>query len=222
MKNRLAISRILLSTAAALCVVSAAAHADPVKVEVDGDATLAAGISQGKAKALGDARAKIKASTVLRNGVEVGGAVEGRANGQQPAQFYAGGRYSSLLIGGPRGVAPLNGDFYLQSAYAYARGSFGTLILGREQGVARRLSVTAPTLFAAVNVNDWRTDLTGLNDVHTVNDATGYATKVTYMPPANFLGGAVGGLQLGVSFSPELRACGDRLCAPEQGLNIAP
>lgn len=214
--------KLLLTTTAALFAAGAAHAADPVKVEVEGDATLVAGASAGKAKADADARVKLKGSTVLRNGVEVGAAIEGRIDGQQPAQLYGGGRYSSLLIGGPRGVAPLTSDAYLQGAYAYARGVFGTVIVGREEGVARQLSVTAPTIFSAINVNDWRTDLSGLNDVHTVNDVTGYATKVTYMPPANFLGGALGGLQLGVSYSPTLRNCGERLCAPDQGFVLAP
>ncbi len=214
--------KVLLLTAAATCAANAAYAADPVKVDVDGEATLVAGVSDGEARSDADARVRVKGSTVLRNGVEVGAALEGRIDGQQPAQIYGGGRYSSLLLGGPRGVAPLTSDAYLQGAYAYARGGFGTLIVGREQGVARQLSVTAPTIFRAINVNDWRSDLSGLNDVHTVNDVTGYATKITYMPPANFLGGALGGLQLGVSYSPQLRNCGERLCAPDQGFILAP
>lgn len=218
----LSIIRTLLASSAAIVAAGSAYAADPVKVEVDGEATIVAGSSAGKAKADSDARVRVKGSTVLRNGVEIGAAVEGRIDGQQPAQFYGGGRYSSILLGGPRGVAPLTSDGYVQGAYAYARGGFGTVIVGREQGVARQLSVTAPTIFQSINVNDWRTDLSGLNDVHTVNDVTGYATKVTYMPPANFLGGALGGLQLGVSYSPSLRNCGERLCAPDQGFVLAP
>lgn len=213
---------LLLATAAAMSLSAAAAYADPVKVSVDGEATGVAGVARNDARVLADARARLKASTILRNGIEVGTAVEGRANSQQAPQFYAGGRYSSLLIGGPRGVTSPASDIYLQSAYAYTRGAFGTVIVGRDQGVARTFAVTAPTLFRATNVNDWRIDLTGLNDVHTVNDLTGYSTKVSYLPPANLFGGVLGGLQLGVSYSPTLRACGDRLCAPEQGFILSP
>lgn len=191
-------------------------------VEVTGEASVAAGVSDGKAKADADAQVKVRGSTVLRNGVEVGAVVSARLDGQQPAQAYAGGRYSSLLIGGPRGIGPLTSDAYLQQAYGYARGGFGQVIVGRDQGVARTLAVTSPTIFRAVNVNDWRTDLSGLNDIHTVNDFSGYATKITYLPPANFLGGALGGLQVGVSYSPTLRNCGERLCAPDQGFVLAP
>ena len=136
--------------------------------------------------------------------------------------MFGGGRYSSQLIGGPRGIAPSASDAYLQGAYAYARGPFGQFIIGRDQGVARMLAVTSPTIFSAVNINDWQSDLSGLNDIHTVNDFTGYSTKLSYMPPANFLGGVLGGLQLGVSYSPVLRNCGDLLCAPEAGYIISP
>jgi hypothetical protein len=214
--------KALLGLGAAALAVGAAHAADPIELEVSGEASAAAGVSDGEAKGDVDARVKVKGSTILNSGLELGAVVGGRLDGQQPAQLYAGGRYSSLLIGGPRGVGPLDSDAYLESASAYARGGFGQLSVGREQGVARALAVTSPTIFRAINVNDWRTDLSGLNDVHTVNDFSGYSTKITYMPPANFLGGVLGGLQVGVSYSPSLRNCGERLCAPEAGFVLAP
>lgn len=200
-----------------------AAHAgEPVKVSVEGETSVVAAAREGDVGADVDGKVRFKASTVQRSGLEYGAVLEARLDGQQQAQTPAGGRYSSLLIGGPRGVAPLTSDLYLQSANAYVRGAFGTLIVGRDQGVGRTLSVTAPTIFRAINVNDWRSDLSGLNDVHTVNDFSGYSSKITYLPPANLFGGVVGGLQLGVSYSPALRNCGDRLCAPVAGFTIAP
>jgi predicted porin len=211
----------LLTGASALAPAHAYA-ADPVKVEVNGVVTAAAGVSDGEAKADADAEVAVKGSTVLGSGVEIGAVVEGRLDGQQPHQLYGGGRYSSMLIGGPRGIAPLASDAYLQGAYGYVRGAFGQLIIGRDHGVGRTFAVTAPTIFRSVNVNDWHTDLSGLNDVHTVNDFSGYSTKFTYLPPANFLGGVFGGLQLGVSYSPSLPHCGKDLCAPEDRLLIAP
>jgi len=196
--------------------------ADPIKLEVKGEASAAAGLVDGDARADADAEIRVKGSTVLGNGLELGAVVEGRLDGQQPNQLYGGGRYSSMLIGGPRGVGPLTSDAYVQGAYGYVRGPFGQLIVGRDHGVGRTFAVTAPTIFKSVNVNDWHTDLSGLNDVHTVNDLSGYSTKFTYLPPANFLGGALGGLQLGVSYSPSLAHCGKDLCAPEDRLLIAP
>ncbi len=216
--------RHLLSgiSAAAILAAGSAYGADPVEVEIEGEASLAAGVSDGDAAADGNAEITFKGSTLFDNGIELGAVLEARLDADQPAQMFAGGRYSGIQIGGPRGVAPLDSDAYLQGAYAYARGAFGQVIIGRDHGIARTLAVTSPTIFKSVNVNDWQTDLSGLNDVHTVNDFSGYATKVTYMPPANFVGGAIGGLQLGVSYSPKLRNCGDRLCAPEAGLILAP
>lgn len=208
--------------AAALSAGAAYGAADPIEIDVSGEISAAAGLVDGEAKADANAAIAVKGSAVLDNGVEIGAVVKAHLDGDQPRQIYAGGRYSSLLIGGPRGIAPINSDAYMQSAYAYAKGSFGQVILGRDHGVARTLAVTSPTIFSAVNINDWQTDLSGLNDVHTVNDFTGYSTKFSYMPPANFLGGVLGGLQLGVSYSPALRSCGDRLCAPESGFIIAP
>ena len=202
--------------------------ADPVEFEVNGEiSAVVGGVDRDGDDAVdltGDVNALITAqgSTLLDNGVEIGAVLEARLDADQPRQIFAGGRFSSLLIGGPRGIAPLDSDAYLQGAYAYARGGFGQVIVGRDHGAARALAVTSPTIFRAVNVNDWQTDLTGLNDVHTVNDFTGYATKFTYMPPANLLGGVLGGLQLGVSYSPALQTCGDRLCAPESGFLITP
>lgn len=214
--------KALLGVSAAGLTAGAAYAADPVEIDVEGSASLVAGVSDGDGDADVNAEVKVTGSTILNSGLELGASAEARLDADQPPQMFAGGRYSSLLIGGPRGVGPLDSDLYLQGAYAYAKGSFGQLIVGRDQGVARMLAVTSPTIFTAVNVNDWQTDLSGLNDVHTVNDFTGYSTKITYMPPANFLGGVLGGLQLGVSYSPTLKNCGDRLCAPEAGFIIAP
>ncbi|MGF1544281.1 MAG: porin [Parvularculaceae bacterium] len=200
----------------------AAFAADPIEVDVEGDASVVAGVSDGEDAADLDAEVRVNASTVFQSGVEVGAILEGRLDGQQPDRLFAGGRFTGLLIGGPRGVAPNGSDAFLQSAYAYARGGFGRVNVGRTEGVARTLAVKAPTLFRAFNVNDWRTDLTGLNDVHTINDFSGQATKISYLPPANAFGGVLGGVQLGVSYSPTLPSCADGACAPEGRLLITP
>ncbi len=213
---------LVAAGASSALAMTPASAAESIKLEVKGEASAAAGLVDGDAKADADAEIRVKGSTVLENGLELGAVIEGRLDGQQPNQLYGGGRYSSLLIGGPRGVGPLTSDAYVQGAYGYVRGAFGQVIVGRDHGVGRTFAVTAPTIFRAVNVNDWRTDLSGLNDVHTVNDLSGYSTKFTYLPPANFLGGALGGLQLGVSYSPSLAHCGKDLCAPEDRLLIAP
>ncbi len=213
---------LLLTTGAAVLTAGAAYAADPIKLDVSGEASAAAGLSDGDGKGDVNAKLSVKGSTVLDNGLEVGAVVTGRLDADQPRQMFGGGRYSGLLIGGARGVGPDTSDAYLQGAYAYARGSFGQMIIGRDAGVARILSVSSPTIFSSVNVNDWQTDLSGLNDIHTINDFSGYSTKLTYMPPANFLGGVLGGLQLGVSYTPVLKNCGDPLCAPQNGYLVSP
>ncbi|MEO1014539.1 MAG: porin [Pseudomonadota bacterium] len=225
--RRFSPTRCSLTRAVAYCALlgaalADAAAADPVEVDVSGEASAVLGVSEGELNGDLDAEVRVDASTVFENGVEVGAVVEGRLDGQQPDQMFAGGRYSGFLIGGPRGVAPMRSDAYLQSAFAYARGGFGEVSVGRSEGVSRTLAVTAPTLFRAFNVNDWRSDLSGLNDVHTVNDFTGFATKVTYLPPANVFGGALGGLRLGMSYSPQLASCGPNRCAPVDRLLLAP
>ncbi|MEO0694872.1 MAG: porin [Pseudomonadota bacterium] len=222
-KSLLAFSASLIATAVAHGVWAGDAFAaDPVEIDVEGKATVAAGLVDGETESDIDAEVRVRGSTVFQSGVEVGAVIEGRFDKQQPNQIYAGGRYTSLLIGGPRGVGPLTSDAFLESAYAYARGGFGEVIVGRNQGVARTLAVKAPTIFQSVNVNDWRTDLSGFNDIHTVNDFSGNSTKISYLPPANFAGGVIGGIQLGVSYAPTLADCGDDRCAPEDRLLITP
>ncbi len=205
-----------LSWAAFSLALPAHAQADN-ELEISGEVSAVAGAVEGELEADADARVRLKSSTLLDNGLEVGGVLEARVDGQAPDQYWTAGRYSGLLAGGPRGVGPFEGDAYLQSAYAYIKGGFGEIAIGRDNGIASQLAVTSPTVFSAIGVNDWKSDLTGLNDVQTVNDFSGYATKLTYMPPANFLGGVLGGLKLGVSYSPELRECDDELCAPVGG-----
>ncbi|MCI5044526.1 MAG: porin [Aquisalinus sp.] len=210
----------LRSTLLVACCVwpfYASAIAQDTNVEVSGEITAVAGSVDGDFEADADARVKVKTSRVLDSGLEIGGVFEARADGDIPQQYWAGGRYSGLLSGGSRGVGPLEGDAFLQSAFAYLKGGFGEISIGRDNGIASQLAVTSPTVFRAIGVNDWKSDLSNLNDIQTVNDFSGYSTKLTYMPPANFLGGIIGGLQVGVSYSPELKECEEELCAPVTG-----
>jgi predicted porin len=210
--------RLAAFAAAGACFLTSAAYAQSTDlIEVTGDLSVVTGIVDGELKSDADARVSAMGSTVLDSGFEVGAAASLRADGDMPGSLYAGGRYSSLLAGGARGLGSDSGDVFLEGAYLFARGGFGSLHIGRDAGVASRLAVTSPTIFRSIGVNDWRTDLTGLNDVHTVNDFSGQSTKLTYMPPAGFLGGVIGQLQLGLSYAPELGDCGASKCAPLNG-----
>ena len=187
----------------------------PDAIEVDGELSVVAGGSDGETDADIDARVSATGSTVLRNGMEIGAAASMRADSDAPASQFGGGRYSSLLFGGPRGFGGGDGDVFLEDAYVFARGGFGSVYLGRDAGIASRLAVTSPTIFSSIGVNDWRTDITGLNDVHTVNDFSGQATKLTYMPPVGFLVGsvvAVKGHRMGRGFTVTVFGVGCEVC----------
>ena len=186
-------------------------------LDLSGELSVAAGLADGAAAGDADALIRAEGTTILKSGLELGAGTALRLDGQRPHQTYAGGRYSSLLSGGTRGVGPQDGDLFLEGAYLFARGGLGSVYLGRDDGVASRLAVTSPSIFRSVRISDWRTDLTGLNDVHTVNDFSGTATKVTYMPPTGLFGGVIGQFQVGLSYAPRLADCGADACAPEEG-----
>lgn len=207
---------LALASVVALGGGVAAAQEDGA-IEVTGELTVVVGSVDSEVKSDADAVIRAKGSRILENGIEVGAAASLRADAQAPSDSFAGGRYSSILAGGDRGVGPDGGDVFLEGAYLFARGSFGSIHVGRDSGIASQLAVTSPTIFRAIGVNDWRTDLTGLNDVHTINDFSGQSTKFTYMPPSGLFGGVIGQVQLGLSYTPELSTCGDDGCAPEDG-----
>ena len=201
-----------------LCAVAAAQDG---ALDLSGEVTAAVGYADDDAAGDLDALIRAEGTTILESGLELGAGTALRLDGQRPHQTYAGGRYSSLLSGGTRGVGPQDGDLFLEGAYLFARGGLGSVYLGRDDGVASRLAVTAPTIFRSVRISDWRTDLTGLNDIHTLNDFSGTATKVSYMPPTGLFGGVIGQVQLGVSYAPRLADCGQDACAPENGYVVA-
>ena len=215
MTKRLAAS--MSGGACALALLCAPAFSQDDPLVLSGEISAAAGLADGEAAGDVDALVRAEATTILESGLELGAGTAVRLDGQRPYQINAGGRYSSLLAGGTRGVGPRDGDVFLEGAYLFARGGLGSVYVGRDDGVATRLAVTSPSIFRAVRVGDWRSDLTGLNDVHTVNDFSGTATKVSYMPPAGLFGGVIGQVQLGLSYAPRLAECGPDGCAPEDG-----
>ncbi|MBB4658071.1 porin [Parvularcula dongshanensis] len=192
-------------------------QAQDSRIEVTGEVSAAPGVVDGDVKADADALIRAEGTTVTGSGLELGAGAALRADSDMPEHRYAGGRYSSLTAGGPRGLGLSSGDVFVEGAYLFARGGFGSLYVGRDDGVASRLAVTSPSIFRAVRVGDWRSDLTGLNDVHVLNDFSGSATKLTYMPPPGLLGGIIGQVQMGVSYAPRLGDCGSDACAPVNG-----
>ena len=214
--GRRAAGALALASLFAVAVPGALAQ-DEGPLDLSGTVTLVGGAVDGDAGGDADLSVRAEATTLLQSGLELGAGGALRVDGDRPYRTYAGGRYSSPLVGGTRGLGPEDGDLFVEGAYLFARGGFGSLTVGRDDGVASRLAVTSPSIFRSVRVGDWRTDLTGLNDVHVVNDFSGTAAKVTYMPPPGLFGGVIGNVQLGLSYAPRLGECDEDACAPLNG-----
>jgi len=138
------------------------------------------------------------------NGVLVG--ADTRAVKGHTGQFYTDGRADVKET-----------EFALEGAYVFLRSSYGDVVFGRDDGSAALFSLGAPTL-VAVNASNSPVDYTGLDSVKTVNDASGFATKVAYTTP-RLLGDQIGvGVQMGVSYAPTSRACGVDYCVRENGI----
>lgn len=111
------------------------------------------------------------------------------------------------------GISDANdGQVALEGAYIFLRSGFGDVTIGRDDGAAYQFSLGAPTLLA-IGVSNSSVDYTGLDSVKTVNDASGFAEKVTYTSP-RLLGDQIGiGVQFGVSYALDASVCGTDFCA---------
>lgn len=104
----------------------------------------------------------------------------------------------------------------VEGAYLFLRSSYGDVTIGRDDGAAFLFSLGAPSL-VAVNASNSSVDYTGLDSVKTVNDASGFSEKITYVSP-RLLGDRIGvGVQVGASYSLNARACGVDFCVRENG-----
>ncbi len=102
-------------------------------------------------------------------------------------------------------------EFQLEGAYLFLRSAYGDVTLGRDDGAAYLFSLGAPSLLA-MGASNSPVDYTGLDAVKTINDASGFAEKITYTSP-RLLGDTVGvGVQFGASYAPDARACGVDYC----------
>lgn len=129
-----------------------------------------------------DSEIHFTGAVTLDNGLEVG--------------FHAEGKLEE-------DSASDNGDF-IEETFIYFDGVFGKVIFGNEDGVADQMAVVSPTLFRGNTINDAELDLSGLATVNTVLTVNGggddFSQKVIYFTPR------LAGLQLGVSFAPEVKA----------------
>lgn len=115
-------------------------------------------------------------------------------------QFYTGGNDDRRET-----------EIAVEGAYLFLRSAYGDLVVGRDDGSAYLFSVGAPSL-VAVNASNSSVDYTGLDSVKTFNDASGFAEKIAYTSP-RLLGDTIGvGVQIGLSYAPNARACGVDYC----------
>jgi len=132
--------------------------------------------------------------------------------GGTPTAFR--GHTSQFYASGPSNAK--EGEIGLEGAYLFLRSSYGDLTIGRDDGAAYLFSLGAPSLLA-VNASNSPVDFTGLDAVKTVNDASGFAEKITYVSP-RLLGDNIGvGVQFGASYAPDARACGVDYCVRKNG-----
>jgi len=119
------------------------------------------------------------------------------------------GHTSQFYASGPSNATET--QVALESAHIFLRTAYGDITAGRDDGAAYLFSLGAPTLMM-VNASNSPVDYTGLDNVKTVNDASGFAEKITYTSP-RLLGDQIGfGVQMGVSYAPDARACGVDYC----------
>jgi len=174
---------------------------------------------------IGDAEVEVEVSAITDGGLEYGVNLGGRAQ-YDPHRRGFGGRLADCppTVAGCTGLRGHTSGFYavgediakdfqvqLESAHLFLRSAYGDVTLGRDDGAAYLFSLGAPTLLA-VGASNSPVDYTGYDSVKTINDASGFASKVTYTSP-RLLGDQIGvGVQLGVSYTPKADVCGVDYC----------
>lgn len=235
-KDRLGLGNLLTTFKAALKVGAAAVQR---KNTAEDEGWNAGFIADGKVSG--------EVSAITRGGLEYG--VGGEVRGQYDKYRRGfGGRVGDCGPGAVANVAgcnsvtidgatlPLRGhssqfysagfdnakaaEFALEGAYLFLRSAYGDVTVGRDDGAAYLFSLGAPTLLA-VNASNSPVDFTGLDSVRTVNEASGFAEKISYVSP-RLLGDQIGlGVQIGASYAPNARACGVDYCVRSNGSDVS-
>ena len=178
---------------------------------------------------IADAELELEVSAITDGGLEYGFALGGRA---QYDEFRRG--FGGQLPDCPPGIMGCSGSvtglrghtsgFYsggeditkdaqgaIETAHLFLRSAYGDVTLGRDDGAAYLFSLGAPSLLA-VGASNSPVDYTGFDSVKTVNDASGFAEKITYTSP-RLLGDQIGfGVQVGVSYALDGDVCGVDYC----------
>lgn len=177
-------------------------------------------------------------SALTSGGIEYGIGAEVRGQYDQYRRGFGGrigdcpatlaGCPSITLNGTPTAIRGHTSQFYtsglsnaddaevqLEGAYFFLRSAYGDVTAGRDDGSAYLFSLGAPTLLA-VGASNSPVDYTGLDAVKTINDASGFAEKITYTSP-RLLGDHIVGVQFGASYAPDSKACGVDYCVQSNG-----
>lgn len=186
------------------------------------------------AEGIVDLDARLEVSAITDGGLEYGAGLRARAQRDRHRRGFGGlvgdcpagvADCASVLVGAnTRAVKGHTSQFYtsgnddrretevaLEGAYLFLRSAYGDLVVGRDDGSAYLFSIGAPSL-VAVNASNSSVDYTGMDSVKTFNDASGFAEKIAYTSP-RLLGDTVGvGVQVGLSYAPNARACGVDYC----------
>ena len=174
---------------------------------------------------IGDGEIEFEVSAITQGGLEYGVNLGGRAQydpyrrgfgGRLPESAGTGLRgHTSGFYAGGEDIA-VDAQAAVESAHIFLRSAYGDVTIGRDDGAAYLFSLGAPTLLA-VGASNSAVDYTGYDSVKTINDASGFAEKVTYTSP-RLLGDQIGvGVQLGVSYALDGDVCGVDYC---NGKNI--
>lgn len=174
---------------------------------------------------IGDAEVEFEVSAITQGGLEYGINLAARAQHDAYRRGF-GGRLADCppSVAGCSGLKGHTSQFYtvgedtaedfqaqLESAHIFLRSAYGDVTVGRDDGAAYLFSLGAPTLLA-IGASNSPVDYTGYDSVKTVNDASGFAEKITYTSP-RLLGDQIGvGVQLGVSYALKADACGVDYC----------
>ncbi len=174
---------------------------------------------------IGDAELEADVSAITQGGLEYGINLGVRAQYDRYSRGF-GGRLPDCppTVAGCSGLRGHTSQFYttgddtakdlqfaVESAHVFLRSAYGDVTVGRDDGSAYLFSLGAPTLLA-VGASNSPVDYTGYDSVKTVNDASGFAEKITYTTP-RLLGDQIGvGVQLGASYTLKADACGVDYC----------
>ena len=201
-----------------------------------------AGVSRDEwnSELVADGMVKTEVSAITQGGIEYGVKLKLRGQRDRYRRGFGGstmvfgsqgcepgipGCATVTLAGTPRAARGYTSRLYtfgeneqkeqqiaLEAANIFVRTPYGDFTAGRDDGAAALFSSQAPSLMPLARASNSHTDYFGLDMTKTLNDASGFAEKVTYTSP-RLLGDMIGvGVQFGASYAPSTEVCGVDYC----------